>query len=80
LPRRHPALNQPRRYRRLHHDALAAPAGVFRPTDHEHAELGRHHVEAFGHILSDAMQLAGAARADITLDLDHPLDPRQMRR
>ena len=77
---RNAALDQSRRCRRLHHDVLAGSAGVFRSAHHEHAELGRHDVQTLGDILADAMQLAGAARADIAPDIDHHLDPRQVRR
>ncbi|CEJ10568.1 hypothetical protein BN1110_00844 [bacterium YEK0313] len=33
-----------------------------------------------GHILADAMELAGTAGTGVALDVDHHLDPRQMRR
>jgi hypothetical protein len=55
---RHPALDQPRRRRRLHHHILAGPAGVFRSAHHEHPELRRHDVEPLGDILADPMQLS----------------------
>lgn len=41
---RDPVLDQPSRGRSLHHDVLAGPAGIFRPAQHEHTELGRHDV------------------------------------
>jgi hypothetical protein len=66
--------------RRLHHNLLAGPAGVFRPADHDHAELGRHDVEAFSPILADSMQRAPAAGTSLVLDVDDLLNPRQMRR
>lgn len=66
--------------RRLDYDLLAGPAGVFRSTRHDHAELGRHDIEAFGHILADGMQRATAARSGCILDVDKLLDPRRVRR
>lgn len=75
---RQAALDQPRRGQHLHHHVRAGATGIFRPAHHQDAELGGHHVEALGHVLADAVQLAGTARADVALDIDHGLDPRQM--
>ena len=82
---RQPALDQPRRRRRLD-DAgdlvgaglLARAAGELRPPRHDHGELGRHLVEPLRHVLADHVQRAVAARADLALRLDHHLLVRQV--
>ena len=79
IVRRQAALDEPRRRGRLH-DLLAGPAGVSRPPYHQHAERGRHDVEALGDVLADPMQPARAARAGRALDVDQRLDARQVRR
>ena len=73
------ALDEARRSRRLHHDLLASPAGVFRPARDDDAELGRHDVEALGTILAHHVQHSFAARATLVLDVYDLLDTRQMR-
>jgi len=77
---RQAAFDQSSRRRRLHHDVLACPAGVFGPTHDQDPELGRHDVESLASVLADAMQRALAARAGMIIDVDHHLDARQMRR
>jgi hypothetical protein len=74
------ALDQPRRGRRLDHDVLANATPILRTPHHQHTELGRHDVEAFGDVLADAMQRPRAARANRARHVDHRLDPRQMGR
>lgn len=78
--RRQPALDQARRRGRLHHHILAGAAGILRTAHDQHPELGRHQIEALGHILADAMQDARAAGADLALHVDDALDPRQVGR
>lgn len=73
------ALDEARRSLRLHHDVLAAPAGVFRSAHDDDAELGRHDVEALGAILAHDVQHSFAARATLVLDVDDLLDTRQVR-
>ena len=65
---------------RLGHGTGAVPAGIARAAGHQHPELGRNDVETLGDILSDLRHLAAATGAERALWLDHPLDPRQMRR
>ncbi len=55
-------------------------AGVLRAPRHDHAQLGRHLVEALGDILADDVQGAAAAGAGLGLRLDDDLLARQMRR
>ena len=77
---RQAALDQPRRRRGLHDAVLASPAGIFGPPGDEHPELRRHDVQPLALVLADPVQLALAARAGLVVDVDHHLDPRQMRR
>jgi hypothetical protein len=77
---RQAALDQSRLSRSLHHGAGAGPTGVFRPPDHQHAELERDHIQPLGDVLADPVELARAARAGPIGDIDHDFDPRQMRR
>jgi hypothetical protein len=76
---RQPTFDQPRRGGRLHDPVLTGPAGVFGPAHHEHPELRRHEVEPLGDVFADAVQRARTARAESVLDIDHALEPRQMR-
>ena len=48
--------------------------------NHQHPELCWHDVEPFAGVLPDAMQRVAAARARVGIDIDHHLDPRQVRR
>ena len=75
-----PAFDQSCRSRRLHDHVRASAAGVFGPAHDQHPELGRHDVQALRDVLADAMQCPRAARADGARHIDHPLDPRQVRR
>jgi hypothetical protein len=75
-----PALDQPRRRGGLHDPILTGAAGVLRAADDQHPDLGRHDVEALGHVLADAVQGAGAARARRALDIHKGLNPRQVGR
>ena len=77
---RQPARHDMLRRMRLHHGLRAAAAGVFGSARHQHLELRRDHVEAFGDVLADPGHLATTARAKGAGGLDHPLDPRQVRR
>ena len=75
---RQATLDQPRRGWCLHHGAGAGSAGIFRPTDHEHAELQRNHIQPLCHILADRVERAGAAGTSAVLDIDHQLSPWQV--
>jgi hypothetical protein len=46
----------------------------------DNAELGRDHVQPLAPIFADLVQVAPAAWAGLAVDVDHDLDPRQMRR
>jgi hypothetical protein len=74
------ALDQSRRRGRLHDRFLAGSAGVFGSADNKNPELRRNDVKPLAHILADPMQLVLAAGTGLVLDIDHRLDPRQMRR
>ena len=76
----HPAVDRPLRCRRLDHSALAGPAAVARPADHLHPVLRRDDVEHLRAVFADDVQRPAAARAGLVLDVDHDLDPRQVRR
>ena len=69
-----------RRRRLLVHPVLAAPAGVAGPDGYQHPELGRHDVEPFCFVLADAPHLLAAARAAPVGEVQHLLDPLEMRR
>ena len=73
-----PALDQPGRRGGLHHPILTGAAGVLGPTDHQKPDLGRHNVEALGHVLTDPMQRSRAAGAHRALDIHDGLNPRQV--
>ena len=77
---RQPALDQPRRRRRLHHAVLAGPTGVLGATHHQHPQLRGHDVQPLGDVLADPVHGAAAARAGLVLDIDDRLDARQVRR
>jgi hypothetical protein len=78
---RHAALDQAGRRGHLQHDAArAGPAGQLRPLGHDHAELGRDHVQPLSRINADLDQRALAARAGRRLGREHQLDARQVRR
>ena len=69
------------RCRRLVHAALlAAAAGVAGPDGDADPELDGHHVEPLGPVLADLMHLAPAAGTGAVGDVDHLLDPLQVRR
>ena len=65
---------------RLHDRLLAGPAAIPRPADHLDPELGRNVVQHFDPILADRVQRAPATGTCLVFDIDHYLDPRQMRR
>ena len=77
---RHAAVDRPLRRRRLNDRFLAGPAAIARPADHPDPQLGRDVVQHLGPVFADPMQCTAAARAGLVLDIDHQLDPRQMRR
>ena len=76
---RQSALDQPGWGRGLQDTVLARAAGVFGPQGDEHPELRRHDVEPLALVLADPVQLALATGADLVIDIDDELDPRQMR-
>ncbi|MHC2385467.1 putative ubiquitin-RnfH superfamily antitoxin RatB of RatAB toxin-antitoxin module [Bradyrhizobium liaoningense] len=76
----HAALDEPRRCRGLDNRALTGAAGVFWTDRAEHAQPRGNPIERFAALLADPMHLTRAARAQRGRRLDHPLDPRQMRR
>ena len=49
------AFDDPGGRRRLDDGTLAGTATIVRPTCHQHAERGRHHVEVLGDILADPL-------------------------
>jgi hypothetical protein len=77
---RQAAFDQPSRRRRLHHEILAGPTGVFGSAHDQNSELRRHDVEPLGDIFPDSMQLAGATGADFACHIDQRFDTRQVRR
>lgn len=77
---RDPALDEAGGCGTLHDHVLARPAGIPRPTGDDDPELGRHDVEAFGDILADDVEVATATGAGAVVEVDHPLDARQVRR
>ena len=77
---RHAAVDWPLRRGRLHDGLLAGPAAIARPADHLNAKLGGDVVQHLGTVFADRMQRRTTARAGLVVDIDHDLDPRQMRR
>ena len=75
---RQTALDQPRRSRCLYHGARTGAASVFRPADHEHAELQRNDIEPLGNVLADPMERARATGAASVFNIDHHVDTRQI--
>ena len=75
---RQTALDQSRRSWRLHHGARTGAASVFRPVDHQHAELQRNHIEPLGNILADRVERARATGTASIFNIDHHVDTRQM--
>src|SRR4051794_37952866 len=57
---------------------LASPAGVLRSSRDDHANVGRHLVEALGDILTDDVQCTLAAGTDLALRFDNHLLVRQV--
>jgi hypothetical protein len=75
---RQTAFDQARRCRCLDHGPRAVAAGIFRPADHQHAELLRNHIEPLRNILANGVKRAAAAGATPVIDIDHHIDPRQV--
>ena len=62
-------------------DALvAAVAGIAGPDGHQHPELGRHDIEPLAAVLADPPHLLAATWAVAIGEVQHLLDPLQMRR
>ena len=66
--------------RRLNHDVLTLPAGVFGSPDHQNPELGGDDVETLSAIFADDVQQPTAARAVLIFNIDYHLDTRQVAR
>jgi hypothetical protein len=77
--RRQSALDQPGRSLGLQ-DAIASSAGVFGTSGDHNSELRRHHVQPLALVFADLVQVALAAGTGLVVEVDHDLDPRQMRR
>ncbi len=77
---RQAAVNRPLRRGRLRHAAFAAAAAIARAANHPHPKLRGDDIQHFGAVFADLMQGRAAARAGLVGDIDHDLDPRQMRR
>jgi hypothetical protein len=75
---RQTALDQSRRSWRPHHGAGTGAASVFRPVDHQHAELQRYHIEPLGNVLADRVKRVRATGTASIFDIDHHVDPRQV--
>ncbi len=78
--RRQAALDQPGRSLGLQDAIFAGAAGVFGTAGDDNAELRRHHVQPLALVFADLVQVALAAKTGLGVELDHDLDPRQMRR
>src|ERR1700719_2038539 len=76
---RQSALDQPGWGLSLQDTVLARSAGVFGSAGDKDPELRRHHVQPLALVLADPMQLAPATGTNLVVDVDHDLDPRQMR-
>ncbi len=59
---------------------LTRAAAIARAAGDQHAKGGGHDVETLGHILTDLVERAAAAGADLILDIDDLLDPLQVSR
>ena len=77
---RQPAFDQPGGCGRLDDAVRAGAARVLRPAHHQYPNLRRHNIKTFGYILANPVQRGRAAGARAVRDVDHALDPRQMRR
>src|ERR1017187_1543761 len=64
----------------LRHGARAAPAGIFRTTRHQHAELRRDYVETLGDVFADHRHWTASAWTHCAVWFDQALDARQMSR
>ena len=76
----HAAIDWPLGSRCLHDRRFAGAAGIARPANDPDQEVGRDVVQHLGLVFADLVQRAAAAGADLGLDIDHLLDPRQFRR
>ena len=76
----HAAVNGTLRRWRLHDRLLAGSAAIPRPTYHSDPQLGRHVVKHLHPVFADDVQHVPATGAGLVVDVDHHLDPRQMRR
>jgi hypothetical protein len=76
----HAAVNRTLRRRCLHHRFFTGPAAIARAADHPHPQLRGHVVQHLRLVFANDMQCATAAGTGVVLDIDHQLDPRQMRR
>ena len=76
----HAAGQRPLGRRRLHYGALATAAPITRTADYLDLVERGNDVEHLGDVLADHMHRTAAVRAALVFDIDHHLDPRQMRR
>jgi hypothetical protein len=77
---RHAAVDRSFRCRCLHDRLFTGPAAIARAADHSHPQLGGHIVQHLRLVFADQMQRTAAAGTGLVLDIDHQLDPWQMRR
>lgn len=73
-------LDDARHCRGLHRRGLAGTATVTRTPGDENAKTGRHDIEPCGDILADDVEITAAADAGPVFDIEHTLDPFEMRR
>ena len=76
----HAAIDRPLGRGRLHDRLLAGPTAIPRPPDYLDPELGRNVVQHLCPVLADRVQGTAATGTRFVFDIDHHLDPRQMRR
>lgn len=77
---RQAAGDDPRRRGRLVHTLRAAAAGIAGSDGDADPQLGRHDVQPFGPVLAYLVHLAPAAGAGAVGNVEHRLDPLQVRR
>ena len=76
----HAAVDRTIRRRRLHNALRAGATAIAWPADYPNPQVGGDVIKHLGRVLADRMQLPAAAGTGLVLDIDHLLDPRQVRR